>query len=556
MTSGRDAGSSVNRLPDGDGWVTATLRWTWGADDDASRRELFTSTPATWIVLGIVCAVSLADFALGPAGSGADVLTHHLGFSPAGVAKGEWWRLVTTALVNPPTSRDSGIAHLLFNVVGLVLTGPRVERAFGRRRFFLLLFVATVSATVAAFVGVPLYWVAGGGTSGGVFGLIGAALVIGINRRRRSKTDAIFLGAAVVLIAVTWLQGLMLSPAETNISHFGGFIAGMLIAAAWCYRSAALRVGTSIAVALLVIGGALAVVRTADVRRSDLIVQAELPVGFAPEMLTPGYGSIWVTGEEIGQVVRIDERSGRVSARIRETGAGGLPVVTDGRVWVAGRHGIAAIDPSSNRVVSRIRLPGDAWPWGLAATKDALWAAVSDSGEVVRVDLRTREQKRISVGEDPFVVATAGSNVWVTSYGSRTVSRLDSTSGEMLGQRRLATRPYQMAVLDGSLWVGAQPFVYRLDPESLQVIARINVASQTWTLTPDEDGMLLVATWTLGELVRLNPETNTVERRIEMGLRQPIAVAFGKDMWIADAFRNLVMRTSSKMLLDGEKVYP
>ncbi len=210
----------------GDGWVTATLRWIWGADDDVSLRGLFTSTPATWIFLGIVCAVSLADFALGHAASGADRLTHHLGFSPADVANGEWWRLATTALVNPPTSRDSGIAHLVYNAVGLVLTGPRVERTFGRWRFVLLLFVTTVAATVAAFVGVPLYWVAGGGTSGAVFGLIGAALVIAFSRRRHSKTDAIFVGTAVVLIGVTWLQNLLLVPAETNISHFGGFIAG------------------------------------------------------------------------------------------------------------------------------------------------------------------------------------------------------------------------------------------------------------------------------------------------------------------------------------------
>ncbi len=189
-------------------------------------------------------------------------------------------------------------------------------------------------------------------------------------------------------------------------------------------------------------------------RHSDLTVRVEVPVGFPPEMLTSAFGSMWVTGKESGQIVRIDAGSGRVSARIREDGAGGIPVVTDGRLWVPGRRGVAAIDPTSNRVASRIRLPNDAWAWGLAATKDALWAAVSEPGEVVRIDLRTHEQRSVAVGEDTYAVATDGSNVWATSYGSRTVSRLERTSGRVLATRRLATAPCQMAVLDGSLWVG------------------------------------------------------------------------------------------------------
>lgn len=45
-------------------------------------------------------------------------------------------------------------------------------------------------------------------------------------------------------------------------------------------------------------------------------------------------------------------------------------------------------------------------------------------------------------------------------------------------------------------------------------------------------------------LVRLDPVTNKIERRIKAGLRQPIAVAFMKDMWIVDAFGNSLIRAS------------
>ncbi len=77
------------------------------------------------------------------------------------------------------------------------------------------------------------------------------------------------------------------------------------------------------------------------------------------------------------------------------------------------------------------------------------------------------------------------------------------------------------------------------------MIAKIDVEHDTWTLTPDENGLLVVAARFSRELVRLDPATNAVESRIEVGLRQPIAVAFTRDMWIADALGNSIVRTSN-----------
>jgi membrane associated rhomboid family serine protease/glutamine cyclotransferase len=535
------------------GWVTATLRWIWGADDDVGLRELFRSAPVTWTFLGIVCVVSSIDFALGGTLSIPGSLTRDLGISPGGVAGGDWWRLLTTALVNPPEldPPSTGLQHLLTNVIGLVVAGPRVERTFGSRRFVLLLFGVTVSAAVALFTGTPFYWGASGGTSGAVFGLFGATLVIAINRRRRSKSDAIFVGALVVVFANLMAIAPAL-PAGTNISHFGGFVGGSLVAAVWCMRPASRRAGAAAAVALVVIAGSVAAARTVDVRRSDLAVRADTPLDFAPVMITPGFGSLWVTGGqatgevERDQIVRIDPKSGRVSARIREHGVGGLPVVTKDRVWVAGKGTVVAIDPASNRVVSRIRLSDGAWPWGLAATKDALWAAVNGSNEVIRIDLRTREQKHISVGDRTYVVSAHGSNVWAASYASQTVSRLDPETGVVVVQRRLDTPAYHAVFLDGSLWVGAQPFIYRLHPESLKVIAKIDVQGDIWTLSPDSGGKLLVPQRYLRTIVQVDPTTNEVERRTEVGLRQPTSVvAIGDDIWIADPFRMSIVRTSA-----------
>lgn len=535
------------------GWVTATLRWLWGADDDVGLRELFTSTPATWTLLGIFSAVSISDMVLAGSLHESGPVIERVGQSPAYQALGQLWRFVTTTLINAPETDPpvNALQHLLGNALLFVFTAPRVERAVGSLKAVVLWLVATICGAVAIFVGAPFYWVPGGGTSHAAYGFLAGTLVIAFLRRRRSSRDAIFFGAALVAAGSLALQAPAF-PTGTNVSHLAGFIAGLVMTAVWCTRPAARRVGAAVAAAFVVVAASLAALRTVDVRNSDLTVRIETPVGFPPVMITPGFGSIWVTGGGIapgedtsGQVVRIDVASGRVSARIRQRGIGGLPLVTEDRVLVAAKGYLVAIDPTSNRIESRIRLSDGAWPWSVAATEDALWVAVSDSGEVIRIDLRTREQRRIALGPESFVVSAHGSNVWATSYGGQTVSRLDPSTGTVLEQRHLSTGPYQAAFLDGSLWVGAQPFVYRLHPESLEVIAKIDVGRETWTLTPDKTGMLLVTQRYLRSIVYVDPKTNTVDRRVVVGLRQPIsAAAVGDDVWIADPFGGSILRTS------------
>jgi membrane associated rhomboid family serine protease/glutamine cyclotransferase len=529
------------------GWVTAALRWLWGADEGVRLRELFTSTPATWTLLAIFSAVSISDMALAGSLHESGPVIARIGQSPAYEALGQVWRFVTTTLINAPESDPpvNALMHLLGNAFLFVLTAPRVERAVGSLKVIVLFVVATICGAVAIFVGSPFYWVPGGGTSHAAYAFVGGALVIAFLRRRRSSSDAIFFGVALFVLIVNTATTAPTFPTGTNVSHLAGFIAGVVICAVWLRRPAARRAGVAVVVAFVVVAGSLAAARTVEVRRSDLAVRAEVPVafpGFPPEGLTTGFGSLWLTAESGGSVVRVDAESGRVRARIREEGATGLPVVAADRVWVPGRRNVFAIDPTTNRVVSRIRLSGKAW--GLAATADALWAALPQLGEVVRIDLRTREQTHIAVGAEPYVVAAHGRNIWVTSYVGQTVSRLDRGSGKVLAQTRVSTPPYQMAVLDGSLWVGAQEFVYRLDPVSLDVISKVDVGAKTWTLTPDQRGNLIVAARFSAYLASVDPATNKVERRIKAGLRQPIAVAFTRDMWIVDAFGNSLVRAS------------
>ena len=60
------------------------------------------------------------------------------------VAAGEWWRLLTVALLH-----ESPI-HLAFNMYALYLVGPVVERIYGWKLFILIYLACDLAASVAS----------------------------------------------------------------------------------------------------------------------------------------------------------------------------------------------------------------------------------------------------------------------------------------------------------------------------------------------------------------------------------------------------------------------
>ncbi len=131
------------------------------------------------------------------------------------VADGEWYRLVSSLFLH------FGFFHLLMNMVAVWIYGLEVEREEGPIRTVALFLVAGIAGGAAAFVfHSPLAQVAG--ASGGVFGLLGVALVRTVRAGRPAQQ---LVGILVI--------NLFIGIAVPNISlaaHGGGFAAGVLYA--------------------------------------------------------------------------------------------------------------------------------------------------------------------------------------------------------------------------------------------------------------------------------------------------------------------------------------
>ncbi|MEV0234790.1 rhomboid family intramembrane serine protease [Nonomuraea sp. NPDC050786] len=144
-----------------------------------------------------------------------------------GVVNGEYYRLVTVALVH-----DSGNPlHLLFNGWAIFVIGPYLERAFGHLRYAAVYLLSALGGSVLSLWLDPLT-TATVGASGAVFGMFGAVFVVGrrLNLDVRGITLIIGLNLAITFVLPA-ISGLRIS----WTGHVGGLITGTLLAAALAY---------------------------------------------------------------------------------------------------------------------------------------------------------------------------------------------------------------------------------------------------------------------------------------------------------------------------------
>ena len=196
-----------------------------------------------------------------------------------------------------------------------------------------------------------------------------------------------------------------------------------------------------------------------DPRRGRVIDRMRVPGGVFGVQSTPT--GLWgIAGQ--GQVVQIDPDARKIVARVPIEGPlGGLAVEGD-QIWtVTGRNAIVRIDPRSHRIADRI-VPDSFEPEGLAIGADSLWVSSSFEGNILRVDLRTKQERdRLPVDGSLFGGVVIGDSYWVA--GNNTIYQVDAGSGEVLGERDLVGfGPFPAA---GNLWTVdfLSNTVFRLD---------------------------------------------------------------------------------------------
>ncbi len=163
--------------------------------------------------------------------------------------------------------------------------------------------------------------------------------------------------------------------------------------------------------------------------------------------LAAGAGYVWVTASDDGDVLRIDPET----HALKRGNVGGFPmgiVVSGGTVWVADHDGgdVVRLDARSLRRVGQPIRVGTKPSW-LVAAGGSLYVTDKDDGTIVRINVRSGKKIGLPIRIGPPTtdapapsVARVGRSIWVSSFASNALDRIDPTAAPDDGRGKLTVR--------------------------------------------------------------------------------------------------------------------
>lgn len=182
----------------------------------------------TAAVSGLAAGAFAASQLTADPSSSAGALGHVLAVIQAGARStslvadtGEGWRLLSCHFVH------TSATHLLFNLAFLFPVGGAVEQVLHRRDYVALLLALALGSSLAS-----LWWTpqVSAGASGLVFGLLGAAVALGLRHGPRMPAAVrVHFGPWVLPFLVIVLLVTARNPAVDHGSHLGGLGTGLVL---------------------------------------------------------------------------------------------------------------------------------------------------------------------------------------------------------------------------------------------------------------------------------------------------------------------------------------
>jgi len=190
----------------------------------STRRSQLRSAPAVFVLILVNVLVFLYEISAG--GWNDPEVLHRIGAVEldAVVAQGEYWRLGTALFLH------AGFLHLAFNLFGLYVLGPPLERSIGTIRFLACYLVSGLasSAGVVALTEIGLVQVGQlVGASGCIMGVVGAWA--GFLLRHHHAPFAKQRLANIGLIVVIQIAFDLSTPQVSMAAHMCGLVAGFFL---------------------------------------------------------------------------------------------------------------------------------------------------------------------------------------------------------------------------------------------------------------------------------------------------------------------------------------
>lgn len=277
-----------------------------------------------------------------------------------------------------------------------------------------------------------------------------------------------------------------------------------------------------------------------------------------PGSVAVAQGAVWVVSEPSDEdvtLVHIDASARAVVGQpIQIPGLWHRVEVGVGVLWVVYGPNVLRIDPNSGTILGEIRLEGG-WSTGiqedLVVAGDFAWVSNNDANIVTRLDASTGEiiGSPIEVGSCPRALSYDGDSVWVTNVGlsgeGLTATRIDARTAEVL-EPRIPVEGV-IVVAGDSLWVvgGFAGGIRRFDPASGQVTdGEIVVEGFTRQFAFGADSFWVTVNGPEDHVARIDPQSKQVVDRISLDdVGGPGPMDIGEDeVWISLPGEDAVMR--------------
>lgn len=200
--------------------------------------------------------------------------------------------------------------------------------------------------------------------------------------------------------------------------------------------------------------------------------------------LTAAGGSVWALTRPSDTLLRIDPRTDRVAARIPlgQTFANSGVIGAGSRVWAVGQNGAAAVDSAGGRVVARIRYSAAGFQVVDAFARGGeLWMTTAD-GTVARYDARTgRRLGRLGWKTDARLFPFGDELIAVAQ---RSVALLDPVTGRARWRARIGGEVHASEVVRGRVFVagtdaGGRERLWQLDARTGRALGTLAVPGFT-----------------------------------------------------------------------------
>jgi hypothetical protein len=215
----------------------------------------------------------------------------------------------------------------------------------------------------------------------------------------------------------------------------------------------------------------------------------------------------------------------------------------------AGRPGASAVltlaaDGTVDAFVEAVTVPSN-----LAVGEGAVWVIDSESESVARI--ASGAATRFRAGPRPVDIAAGAGAVWVATGAGASdpitttaVARVDPRSLRVTATANLSRTPSRygpvasegfplLAVGAGAVWaIGVDNRIYRIDPASGHVVARIKVDARVHTLAAGAEGVWFL-NWSDTTVTRIDPATNRIAERIPIRSDGLAGIAVGGgSVWV------------------------